>query len=151
MRNAVFAKARRILELAELPSDLVFTSNLAGLDALGVSSARRGVVSDALSKLTRAVAATIATESVAEAVCAPFLANWREGAARYKINVVAWTPAALEVRRKLASDFDGSSVSEIKICSGCGRLSLTTCGCPATVEPGGDGDGDEGGIHTDPL
>jgi hypothetical protein len=146
MRNAVFAKARRILELAELPSDIVLTSNLSALDALGVGDTRRGVVSDALSKLTKAVLATIATESVTGAKCVEFRASWREGTARRNVNVVAWTPAALELRRKLASDFDGSSVSEIKICSGCGRLSLTTCGCPA-AEPDGDGDGDDGGIH----
>ena len=140
MARAVEAKAKRVLGVEELPPDATFTSGAVAIAALDIPATRRPLVCSVLSKLARATAHRLLQPPIPDqppSRCVEFEAAWRDGERRRHSTFVVWTGGALAARQQLATEFDGSNVSDLRVCEGCGQLSITLCGCAHVAVEGG--------------
>jgi hypothetical protein len=133
--NAVIAKACRVLETDTLPSDLVFTSVTSSPDgwmsSLDIPSNKQAAVGRNVVMLNR-LTAYRAFDTDIDAYCIPIKVSWREGSARRNLSLYMLDATALALRQEIAGEMDGAQVSAMRHCRGCGRLSVTFCGCDPT-------------------
>jgi hypothetical protein len=135
--NALLAKARRVLEVDPLPPDLIFTivtTSSEWLSALDVPSNKTTRLARNVCMLNR-LTAHRARDTDSEVVCSPLEVSWREGSARRHLNLWVFDPAGLALRAQIAGEMDGAQVSAMQHCRGCGRLSITLCGCDEATAP----------------
>ena len=137
---AITASARRALDVNELPAGTKFTACERGdggwLAECGVPEPKRTTAAQAMVKLNHVTADRLARDGGGgDGRCVEVTAAWREGVQRLRTTVWVWTGNALAVRRLVATEYDGATVTRIRFCSGCGGLATTHCGCSPTLPP----------------
>ena len=133
---ALLAKARRALGMESLPPDVVLTAYSTAdggwLDAFEVPANKRGTLARNVVALNKLTAQRVGDDGLGDgggAICTQIEVSWRE--CRNRKHVHAWmlNAAGLTLRTQIASELDGADVSSMQTCRGCGRVSITLCGC----------------------